>query len=530
MTARIEDLYTDLRDGRMLMKLLETLSGEKLPKPTRGNMRIHKMENTDKALMFLKKKNVTLENIAGHDIVDGNPRLTLGLIWTIILRFQIQDISVEEEGESQAVKSAKDALLLWCQRRTAGYNNVHVTNFSTSWRDGLAFNAIIHYHRPDLIYYEGLEKTQHKINLNNAFDVAERDLGLARLLDAEDVDVDFPDEKSVITYVATYYHYFSKMKSESIGGRRIAKVIGQAMDNERSCQQYERLTSELLQWIEAKIKELDDRSFPNSLPGMQGTLASFNTYRTQEKPPKFVEKGNLEVMLFDIQTKLRANNQRTYVPPEGKMIADINKTWARLEHAEHSRELAIRHETMRLERQEQLVTRFHRKVAMREAWLTENQRLIAVDDFGDDLTAVEAATQKHEAIETDIKSYEERVTSLGELARELTDANYHSYLAIRERHDHILRMWNKLLDSLADRRERLRVATSMYKTFQEMIDLLDYMEDVKVIAITAKSSVITETQPNNEQSKIGDNLSTLCKNFTELPFIINLKMLPLSVT
>ena len=58
------------------------------------------------------------------------------------------------------------------------------------------------------------------------------------------------------------------------------------MDNERSCQQYERLTSELLQWIEAKIKELDDRSFPNSLPGMQGTLASFNTYRTQEKPPK----------------------------------------------------------------------------------------------------------------------------------------------------------------------------------------------------------------------------------------------------
>ena len=58
---------------------------------------------------------------------------------------------------------------------------------------------------------------------------------------------------------------------------------------------------------------------------------------------------------------------------------------------------------MRLERQEQLVKRFHRKVAMRESWLTENQRLIAVDDFGDDLPAVEAATKKHEAIETDIK-------------------------------------------------------------------------------------------------------------------------------
>lgn len=79
----------------MLIKLLQVLSGERLPKPTRGKMRIHCLENVDKGLQFLRDQHVHLENLGSHDIVDGNSRLTLGLIWTIILRFQIQDITFE---------------------------------------------------------------------------------------------------------------------------------------------------------------------------------------------------------------------------------------------------------------------------------------------------------------------------------------------------------------------------------------------------------------------------------------------------
>lgn len=53
-------------------------------------MRIHCLENVEKALQFLREQHVHLENLGAHDVVDGNPRLTLGLIWTIILRFQVK--------------------------------------------------------------------------------------------------------------------------------------------------------------------------------------------------------------------------------------------------------------------------------------------------------------------------------------------------------------------------------------------------------------------------------------------------------
>uniref|UniRef100_A0A8C5B8H5 Spectrin beta chain n=1 Tax=Gadus morhua TaxID=8049 RepID=A0A8C5B8H5_GADMO len=478
VTCRIGDLYTDLRDGRMLIRLLEVLSGEQLPKPTKGRMRIHCLENVDKALQFLKEQKVHLENMGSHDIVDGNHRLTLGLIWTIILRFQIQDISVVTEDNKEK-RSAKDALLLWCQMKTAGYPNVNVHNFTTSWRDGLAFSAIVHKHRSDLIEFDTLKRSNAHHNLQNAFNVAEKELGLTKLLDPEDVNVDQPDEKSIITYVATYYHYFSKMKALAVEGKRIGKVLDYAIEADQLIDKYESLASELLQWIQQTIHTLNDRQLANSLNGVQNQLQAFNSYRTVEKPPKFTEKGNLEVLLFTIQSKMRANNQKVYMPREGKLISDINKAWERLEKAEHERELALRNELIRQEKLEMLAARFDRKAAMRETWLSENQRLVSQDNFGTDLGAVEAATRKHEAIETDIGAYGERVAAVEAVARELEAESYHDVRRVAARRDNVLRLWEYLKELLAARRERLHAHRDLQRLLQEMRYIMDWMGDMK---------------------------------------------------
>ncbi|NXV23649.1 SPTB1 protein, partial [Cepphus grylle] len=479
VTCRISDLYMDLRDGRVLIKLLEVLSGELLPKPTKGRMRIHCLENVDKALQFLKEQRVHLENMGSHDIVDGNHRLVLGLIWTIILRFQIQDIIVQTQ-EGRETRSARDALLLWCQMKTAGYPHVNVTNFTSSWKDGLAFNALIHRHRPELVDFQNLTKSNARHNLEHAFSVAERHLGITPLLDPEDVFTENPDEKSIITYVVAFYHYFSKMKVLEVEGRRLGKVIEHAKETERMIEGYGGLASDLLTWIEQTIASLNSRSFANSLAGVQHQLQAFSTYRTVEKPPKFQEKGNLEVLLFTIQSRMRANNQRVYTPHEGRLVSDINRAWEQLEKAEHERELALRNELIRQEKLEQLARRFDRKAAMREAWLSENQRLVAQDNFGQDLSAVEAAKKKHEAIETDTAAYKERVQAIEAVAKELEVEGYHDIQRIKARKDNILRLWEQLLELLAARRQRLEMNLALQHLFQEMLHSIDWMDEVKV--------------------------------------------------
>uniref|UniRef100_A0A8C7RJG2 Calponin-homology (CH) domain-containing protein n=1 Tax=Oncorhynchus mykiss TaxID=8022 RepID=A0A8C7RJG2_ONCMY len=470
VSCRIADLYNDLRDGYMLTRLLEVLSGEMLPRPTRGRMRIHCLENVDKALQFLKEQRVHLENVGSHDIVDGNHRLTLGLIWTIILRFQIQGIKIECD-DNRETRSAKDALLLWCQMKTPKLNiNLY----------GLAFNALIHRHRPDLIEFHKLIRSNATHNLQQAFNIAEQNLGLTKLLDPEDVNTENPDEKSIITYVVSYYHYFSKMKALRVEGKRVGKVLDSAIDGQKMIDRYEALASELLEWIEKTIGIISNQKFANSLTGVQQQLQAFTTYCTIEKPIKFQEKGNLEVLLFTIQSKLRANNQKPYVPHEGKLISDINKAWERLEKAEHERGVALRQELIRQEKLELLAQRFDHKTTMRQAWLNENQRLVSQDNFGYDLPAVEAAMKKHEAIEADISSYEERIGVVVELAGEMETEGYYDIRRISARKENILGQWSLLKELVVGRKARLEKNLALQKTFQDMVYMIDWMEDMQV--------------------------------------------------
>uniref|UniRef100_A0A673VQ20 Spectrin beta, non-erythrocytic 4 n=1 Tax=Suricata suricatta TaxID=37032 RepID=A0A673VQ20_SURSU len=477
--CHIGDLYADLRDGFVLTRLLEVLSGEQLPRPTRGRMRIHSLENVDKALQFLKEQRVHLENVGSHDIVDGNHRLTLGLVWTIILRFQIQVIKIETE-DNRETRSAKDALLLWCQMKTAGYPEVNIQNFTTSWRDGLAFNALIHRHRPDLVDFSKLTKSNANYNLQRAFRTAEQHLGLTRLLDPEDVNMEAPDEKSIITYVVSFYHYFSKMKALAVEGKRIGKVLDQVLEVGKIIERYEELAAELLAWIHRTVGLISNQKFANSLSGVQQQLQAFTAYCTLEKPVKFQEKGNLEVLLFSIQSKLRACNRRLFVPREGCGIWDIDKAWGELEKAEHEREAALRAELIRQEKLELLAQRFDHKVAMRESWLNENQRLVSQDNFGYELPAVEAAMKKHEAIEADIAAYEERVQGVAELAQALAAEGYYDARRVAAQRDSVLRQWALLTGLVGARRTRLEQNLALQKVFQEMVYMVDWMEEMQV--------------------------------------------------
>ncbi|NWV94849.1 ACTN4 protein, partial [Machaerirhynchus nigripectus] len=406
--TQIENIDEDFRDGLKLMLLLEVISGERLPKPERGKMRVHKINNVNKALDFIASKGVKLVSIGAEEIVDGNAKMTLGMIWTIILRFAIQDISVEET-------SAKEGLLLWCQRKTAPYKNVNVQNFHISWKDGLAFNALIHRHRPELIEYDKLRKDDPVTNLNNAFEVAEKYLDIPKMLDAEDIVGTLrPDEKAIMTYVSCFYHAFSGAQKAETAANRICKVLAVNQENEQLMEDYERLASD---------QKLED----------------FREYRRVHKPPKVQEKCQLEINFNTLQTKLRLSGRPAFrlspLPCPGKEVAQGGSGGSGLSPLPCP----------------------GKEVALRDR-----------DSGTASLAQVRALLRKHEAFESDLAAHQDRVEQIAAIAQELNELDYYDSPSVNARCQKICDQWDLLGSLTHSRREALEKTEKQLETIDEL--------------------------------------------------------------
>ncbi|XP_053824514.1 alpha-actinin-4 isoform X3 [Vidua chalybeata] len=461
--TQIENIDEDFRDGLKLMLLLEVISGERLPKPERGKMRVHKINNVNKALDFIASKGVKLVSIGAEEIVDGNAKMTLGMIWTIILRFAIQDISVEET-------SAKEGLLLWCQRKTAPYKNVNVQNFHISWKDGLAFNALIHRHRPELIEYDKLRKDDPVTNLNNAFEVAEKYLDIPKMLDAEDIVGTLrPDEKAIMTYVSCFYHAFSGAQKAETAANRICKVLAVNQENEQLMEDYERLASDLLAWIQRTIPWLEARDPQKTIPAMQQKLEDFREYRRVHKPPKVQEKCQLEINFNTLQTKLRLSGRPAFMPSEGRMVSDIGAGWQRLEQAEKGHEEWLLTELRRLERLDHLAEKFRQKASIHEGWTEGKEVALRDRDSGTaSLAQVRALLRKHEAFESDLAAHQDRVEQIAAIAQELNELDYYDSPSVNARCQKICDQWDLLGSLTHSRREALEKTEKQLETIDEL--------------------------------------------------------------
>ncbi|XP_010014318.1 PREDICTED: microtubule-actin cross-linking factor 1-like, partial [Nestor notabilis] len=246
----------------------------------------------------------------------------------------ISDIYIS--GESGDM-SAKEKLLLWTQKVTAGYIGVKCTNFSSCWSDGKMFNALIHRYRPDLVDMERVQIQSNRENLEQAFEIAER-LGVTRLLDAEDVDVPSPDEKSVITYVSSIYDAFPKVPE---GGEGIS-----AIEVDSRWLEYQTRVESLVSWIKQHTILMSDKSFPQNPVELKALYNQYIHFKETEIPAKEQEKGRIEELYKLLEVWIEFGRIKL---PQGYHPNDVEEEWGKLIIEMLEREKLLRPAVERLE-------------------------------------------------------------------------------------------------------------------------------------------------------------------------------------
>jgi hypothetical protein len=339
-------------------------------------MRVQKFENVNKSLDYIRSRGIQMTNIGAEDVVDGNSKIILGLIWTLILRFTISDIN--EEG-----LSAKEGLLLWCQRKTACYDEVEVRDFSSSWNDGLAFCALLDIHRPDLIDYDSLDKNDHRGNMQLAFDIASKEIGIPDLLDVEDVcDVAKPDERSLMTYIAYWFHAFSQMERVENAGRRVEKFVQNMQGAWQMQNDFEERMRKLLAAIAVQGKQWEEATFDGTYTDARSQAAEFTSWKRKSKRNWVAEKSDLAGLLGNIKTKLATYRLRPYDPPAELSLDTLDTAWAGLMKAERDRSQII-NETIR-----------DIKNALRKSFADKaNDFALALNTLGTSISALEGEVE-----------------------------------------------------------------------------------------------------------------------------------------
>uniref|UniRef100_A0A8C1VHQ0 Filamin B n=1 Tax=Cyprinus carpio TaxID=7962 RepID=A0A8C1VHQ0_CYPCA len=205
VNKRVADLQLDLSDGLRLISLLEVLSQKKMYRKyhARPTFRQMKLENVSVALEFLDRENIKLVSIDSKAIVDGNLKLILGLVWTLILHYSISMPVWEDEDDEEAKKQTpKQRLLGWIQNKVP---DLPITNFSQDWRNGRALGALVDSCAPGLCpdweIWDGEKPVE---NATEAMQLADDWLGIPQVIAPEEIIDPSVDEQSVMTYLSQF--------------------------------------------------------------------------------------------------------------------------------------------------------------------------------------------------------------------------------------------------------------------------------------------------------------------------------------
>ena len=180
-----------------------------------------------------------------------------------------------------------------------------------------------------------------------AFNIASKEIGIPDLLDVEDVcDVAKPDERSLMTYIAYWFHAFSQMERVENAGRRVEKFVTNMQGAWGMQNSFEERMKKLLQEILAQRHAWKAATFTGTYADAKEQSTDFAAYKRSQKRKWVAEKSDLAALLGNIKTKMSTYRLRAYEPPESLNLEALDKEWQILLEAERDRSQII-NETIR---------------------------------------------------------------------------------------------------------------------------------------------------------------------------------------
>ncbi|CAH0385013.1 unnamed protein product [Bemisia tabaci] len=344
-------------------------------------------------------------------------------------RAKISDIVVGAEPHV----SAKEALLNWARHTTSRYPGVRVHDFTSSWRDGLAFNAIIHRNRPDLVDWRGIRSRAVRERLETAFYTAEREYGVTRLLDPEDVDTHEIDEKSIITYISSLYDVFPE-----------PPAAHPLHDNESQARtkEYRELATSLHLWMKENQAMMSDRTFPSTLIEMKKLATESSRFRNEEVPVRQREKQKIQSLYRELQ-KIYESVGEVDIDPE-LHIDNLERNWSRLMIAHQERDNSIQDEIKRLDRLQRIAEKVHREMKRVDTRLEDLE--VKINEEARRLERLHPLDAKHnvDLIEQELRLTEENIQSLFTDVQTLRDGRYPQASDLHKRVTKLHQRWVSL--------------------------------------------------------------------------------------
>ncbi|XP_065369775.1 dystonin isoform X12 [Calliphora vicina] len=344
-------------------------------------------------------------------------------------RTKISDIVVGKEDNV----SAREALLRWARRSTARYPGVRVNDFTSSWRDGLAFSALVHRNRPDLLDWRKARNDRPRERLENAFHIVEKEYGVTRLLDPEDVDTNEPDEKSLITYISSLYDVFPEPPA-------IHPLFD--MESQRRVHEYRDLAQQFIYWCREKTAYLQERSFPPTLIELKRLLSDLQHFRNEEVSVRKREKSKLVQIYKELERYFESIGEidvETELRPEA-----IEKAWYRMQTALQDREMILQQEIDRLERLQRLADKVEREIKHVDVKLTDLESRINEEARRIERLHPVDAKNIVESLETEIRHLEEPIQDMNQDCHVLNEGRYPHVAELHKKVNKLHQRWAQL--------------------------------------------------------------------------------------